>query len=51
MASWPGDSAGPDPLVVLLAVILLARFLLWACLGTYLDHRLARPQPAKPKED
>ncbi|XP_069326780.1 small integral membrane protein 38 [Eulemur rufifrons] len=51
MASWPGGSAGPDPLMVLLVLILLARFILWSCLGTYLDYRLARRQPRKPKED
>lgn len=42
---------GPDPLMVLLVVILLARFLLWFCLGTFIDYRLARRYPAKPKED
>uniref|UniRef100_A0A8C8Z9H3 Small integral membrane protein 38 n=1 Tax=Prolemur simus TaxID=1328070 RepID=A0A8C8Z9H3_PROSS len=51
MASWPGGSAGPDPLMVLLVLILLARFILWSCLGTYLDYRLARRQLRKPKED
>ncbi|XP_045411359.1 small integral membrane protein 38 [Lemur catta] len=51
MASWPGGSAGPDPLMVLLVLILLVRFILWSCLSTYLDYRLARRQPRKPKED
>ncbi|XP_053418463.1 small integral membrane protein 38 [Nycticebus coucang] len=52
MASWLGGSTGPDPLTVLLVVILLVRFLLWSCLGTYIDHRLARrQQPRKLKED
>lgn len=51
MASWLGDTAGPDPLMVLLVVILLVRFILWSCLGTYMDYRLARPQPGKPKEE
>lgn len=51
MASWLGDAAGPDPLMVLLVVILLVRFILWSCLGTYMDYRLARPQPGKPKEE
>lgn len=48
MASWPG---GSDPLLVLLVIILLARFILWSCLGTYIDYRVARRQPRKPKED
>ncbi|XP_036040418.1 small integral membrane protein 38 [Peromyscus maniculatus bairdii] len=51
MASWLGDAAGPDPLMVLLVVILLVRFILWSCLGTYMDYRLARPHPGKPKEE
>ncbi|XP_054580564.1 small integral membrane protein 38 [Eptesicus fuscus] len=52
MASWFGGSAGPDPLMVLLVIILLARFILWSCLGRYIDYRLARrQQPPKPKED
>lgn len=51
MASWSGGSAGPDPLMFVLAIILLARFILWACLGTYIDYRLARRRPRKPKED
>ena len=37
---------------LLLVIILLARFILWSCLGTYIDYRLARRQrPGKPKED
>lgn len=51
MASWFGGSLGSDPLMVLLVIILLARFLLWSCLGTYIDYKLARRQPRKPKED
>lgn len=52
MASWFGEGTGPDPLMVLLVIILLARFILWSCLGTYIDYRLARCQrPGKPKED
>ncbi|KAL2805720.1 small integral membrane protein 38 [Daubentonia madagascariensis] len=51
MASWLGGSGGPDPLMVLLVVVLLARFILWSCLRTYIDYRLARWQPPKPKED
>ncbi|CAN0344629.1 unnamed protein product [Rangifer tarandus platyrhynchus] len=51
MASWLGGSTAPDPLLVLLVIILLARFLLWSCLGTYIDYRLSRRQPRKPKED
>jgi hypothetical protein len=51
MASWLGDTAGSDPLMVLLVVILLVRFILWSCLGTYMDYRLARPHPGKPKEE
>lgn len=52
MASWFGEGTGPDPLMVLLVIILLARFILWSCLGTYIDYRLARRQrPGKPKED
>ncbi|KAB0365097.1 small integral membrane protein 38 [Muntiacus reevesi] len=51
MASWLGGGTGPDPLLVLLVIILLARFLLWACLGTYIDYRLGRRQPRKAKED
>ncbi|XP_052050433.1 small integral membrane protein 38 [Apodemus sylvaticus] len=51
MGSWLGDTAGPDPLMVLLVVILLVRFILWSCLGTYMDYRLARPRPGKPKEE
>lgn len=52
MASGVAGSAGPDPLMVLLVIILLARFLLWSCLGRYIEYRLARRhQPPKPKED
>ncbi|XP_055987759.1 small integral membrane protein 38 [Sorex fumeus] len=51
MSSWFGGPAGPDPLMVLLVVILLARFLLWFCLGTFIDYRLAQRFPHKPKED
>ncbi|XP_072826967.1 small integral membrane protein 38 [Vicugna pacos] len=51
MASWLGGSMAPDPLMVLLVIILLARFILWSCLGTYIDYKLARRQPRKPKED
>ncbi|KAG5196658.1 hypothetical protein R6Z07F_017585 [Ovis aries] len=51
MASWLGGGTGPDPLLVLLVIILLARFLLWSCLGTYIDYRLGRRQLRKPKED
>ncbi|XP_042532359.1 small integral membrane protein 38 [Dipodomys spectabilis] len=51
MAAWLGGSSGPDPLMVLLVVILLVRFLLWSCLGTLIDRRLARPQPRPHKEE
>lgn len=52
MASGVAGSVGPDPLMVLLVIILLARFLLWSCLGRYVEYRLARRhQPPKPKED
>ncbi|XP_039696340.1 small integral membrane protein 38 [Pteropus medius] len=51
MASWWGASSGPDPLMVLLVIVLLVRFLLWSCLGAHIDCRLARTQPRKPKED
>ncbi|XP_049748696.1 small integral membrane protein 38 [Loxodonta africana] len=51
MASGFGGSAGPDPLILLLVAILLARFLLWSCLGAFIDYRLARQLPRKPKED
>lgn len=51
MASWLGVGAGPDPLVVLLVLVLLVRFVLWSCLGTYIDHKLARLQRCKPKKD
>ncbi|XP_074193276.1 small integral membrane protein 38 [Rhinolophus sinicus] len=51
MAAWLGESTSPDPLMVLLAIVLLVRFILWSCLGTYIDYRLARRQPRKPKED
>ncbi|XP_030743397.1 small integral membrane protein 38 [Echinops telfairi] len=51
MASELWESSGPEPLLLLLVVILLARFLLWACLGTFVDYRLARQHPGKPKED
>lgn len=51
MASWLGGGWGPDPLLVLLVVILLLRFVLWSCLGTYLDYRLALRRPRKPKRD
>ncbi|XP_077622684.1 small integral membrane protein 38 [Crocuta crocuta] len=51
MGSWPAGSTGPDPLMVLLVIILLARFLLWSCLGTYIDYKLARRHAGKPKED
>ncbi|XP_047371866.1 small integral membrane protein 38 [Sciurus carolinensis] len=51
MASWLGAGWGPDPLVALLVLILLLRFLLWSCLGTHLDRRLAPRQPRRPKRD
>ncbi|XP_037696515.1 small integral membrane protein 38 [Choloepus didactylus] len=51
MASWLGGSADPDPLTALLVIILLVRFILWAGLGAFIDGRLARRQPPKPKED
>ncbi|XP_059006276.1 small integral membrane protein 38 [Mustela lutreola] len=51
MALWLGGSLGSDPLMVLLVLVLLARFLLWSCLGTYIDYKLARRQRLKPKED
>ncbi|XP_032138427.1 small integral membrane protein 38 [Sapajus apella] len=51
MTSWPGGSSGPDLLLALLVVILLARLILWSCLGTYIDHRLAQRQPRRPKQD
>ncbi|KAM9660057.1 small integral membrane protein 38 [Trichechus inunguis] len=51
MAWGLGGSAGPDPLLLLLVVILLARFLLWSFLGAFIDYRLARQHPRKPKED
>ncbi|XP_076971057.1 small integral membrane protein 38 [Tamandua tetradactyla] len=51
MAPWWGGGADPDPLVTLLVIILLVRFILWASLGTHVEGRLARPPPRKPKED
>ncbi|KAK2099976.1 hypothetical protein P7K49_021324 [Saguinus oedipus] len=51
MTSWPGGSSGLDPLLALLVVILLARLILWSCLGTYIDHRLVQQQPRRPKQD
>ncbi|KAM8969119.1 small integral membrane protein 38 [Sminthopsis crassicaudata] len=40
-----------DPLMVLLVIIILARFILWSCLGTFVDYRLARRRPSKAKKD
>ncbi|XP_074083720.1 small integral membrane protein 38 [Macrotis lagotis] len=40
-----------EPLMVLLVIILLARFILWSCLGTFVDYRLAQKRPSKPKQD
>ncbi|XP_068922201.1 small integral membrane protein 38 [Petaurus breviceps papuanus] len=40
-----------DPLMVLLVIIILARFILWSCLGTFVDYRLARRRPSKPKQE
>ncbi|XP_078197801.1 small integral membrane protein 38 [Callithrix jacchus] len=51
MTSRPGGSWGLDPLLALLVVILLARLILWSCLGTYIDHRLVQRQPRRPKQD
>ncbi|KAM5247974.1 small integral membrane protein 38 [Ctenodactylus gundi] len=53
MASWLEGGAGPDLLLVLLVVILLVRFVLWSCLGTYIDYKMARrqSQPHKTKRD
>ncbi|XP_044539563.1 small integral membrane protein 38 [Gracilinanus agilis] len=42
---------GSDPLMVLLVLIILARFILWSCLRTFVDYRLARRRPSKPKQD
>lgn len=51
MTSWPGGSSGPDPLLALLVVILLARLILWSCLRAYIDYRLAQRRPRKLKQD
>ncbi|XP_043827982.1 small integral membrane protein 38 [Dromiciops gliroides] len=46
-----GVNMDSDPLMVLLVIILLARFILWSCLGTFVDYRLSRRRPSKPKQD
>lgn len=51
MDSWFGGAMGAEPLLALLVAILLARFLLWFCLSTFIDYRLSRRFPHKPKED
>ncbi|XP_029813206.1 small integral membrane protein 38 [Suricata suricatta] len=51
MGPGSAGSVGPDPLMALLVVILLARFLLWSCLGAFIDYKLARRRARKPKED
>ncbi|XP_060610894.1 small integral membrane protein 38 [Anolis sagrei] len=41
---------GSDPLMILLVVIILTRFILWSCFSAYLDYKLARRFPEKRKE-
>ncbi|XP_071970507.1 small integral membrane protein 38 [Engystomops pustulosus] len=38
-------------LVFLLVIIILSRFLLWSCLSTYIDYKLAKRFPNRPKND
>ncbi|XP_036621208.1 small integral membrane protein 38 [Trichosurus vulpecula] len=51
LASSMSLNMDSDPLLVLLVIIILARFILWSCLGTFVDYRLARRRPSKPKQD
>ncbi|XP_068115767.1 small integral membrane protein 38 [Hyperolius riggenbachi] len=38
-------------LVFLLVVIILSRFILWSCLSTYIDYKLAKRFPDKGWND
>ncbi|XP_073397922.1 small integral membrane protein 38 [Dendrobates tinctorius] len=38
-------------LVFLLVLILLSRFILWSCLSTYIDYKLAKRFPHRPKKN
>ncbi|XP_077175115.1 small integral membrane protein 38 [Paroedura picta] len=41
---------GSSPLMILLVVIILLRFILWSCFRAYLDYKLSRRFPEKRKD-
>ncbi|XP_053305315.1 small integral membrane protein 38 [Spea bombifrons] len=38
-------------LMFLLVIIIISRFLLWSCLSTYIDYKLAKRFPDKLKNE
>ncbi|XP_063802150.1 small integral membrane protein 38 [Pseudophryne corroboree] len=38
-------------LVFLMVIIILSRFILWSCLSTYIDYKLSKRFPKRPKEE
>ncbi|KAM8940560.1 small integral membrane protein 38 [Pelodytes ibericus] len=38
-------------LMLFLVIIIISRFILWSCLSTYIDYKLARRFPDRPKND
>ncbi|XP_066472839.1 small integral membrane protein 38 [Tiliqua scincoides] len=41
---------GSGPLMILVIVIILTRFILWSCFSAYLDYKLSRRFPEKRKD-
>ncbi|XP_053141155.1 small integral membrane protein 38 [Hemicordylus capensis] len=41
---------GSGPLMILVVVIILIRFILWSCLSAYLDYKPSRRFPEKRKD-
>ncbi|XP_040266609.1 small integral membrane protein 38 [Bufo bufo] len=38
-------------LMFLLVIIILSRFILWSCLSKYIDYKLSKRFPTRPKKD
>nr|XP_056707902.1 small integral membrane protein 38 [Euleptes europaea] len=41
---------GSNPLMILVVIIILMRFILWSCFSAYLDYKLSRRFPEKRKD-
>ncbi|XP_048340546.1 small integral membrane protein 38 [Sphaerodactylus townsendi] len=50
LSNYSGLNMGSNPLMILVVIIILMRFILWSCFSAYLDYKLSQRFPEKRKD-